>query len=98
MWGNALGQRLLEYPGLLKAMTVVPIGLERFGVLLAFCPLWNGPARTLAVALFAGFHGGILVLSEIGLFAFIGLLAWTVFLPSWFWTSSVVGWRRAGLR
>ena len=94
MWGNALGQRLLEHPGLLKAMTVVTIGLERFGVLLAFCPLWNGPTRTLAVALFAGFHGGILILSQIDLFAVIGMLAWIVFLPGWFWTFDV-GWRQA---
>ena len=94
VWGNVLGQRLLEHPGLLKAMTVLTIGLERFGVLLAFSPLWHGPARTVAVAMFATFHGGILVLSEIDLFAFIGLTAWTVFLPGWFWTS-MVGWRHA---
>lgn len=63
-------------------------------MLLAFCPLWHGPTRTLAVALFAGFHGGILILSQIDLFAVIGMLAWIVFLPGWFWTF-VAGWRQA---
>ena len=85
VWGSTWGQSLLEYPALLKAMTAATLGLERFGVLLAFCPVWHGPVRTLAVVLFAGFHGGILVLSQIHFFSLIGIVAWTVFLPSWFW-------------
>ena len=55
-------------------------------MLLAFCPLWNGPFRTAAVVLFAGFHAGILALSTLDLFAVIGIAAWTPFLPTWFWT------------
>ncbi|MCY4658905.1 MAG: hypothetical protein OXF93_03705 [Acidobacteria bacterium] len=87
-WGGAWGTALLAYPGLLQAMTAGVLGLERFGWLLAFCPVRHGPARTLAVLLFAGFHGGILVLSRIDLFAAVGIVAWTAFLPAWFWTQA----------
>ena len=87
-WSAAWGTALLDHPDLLRAMTAAVLGLERFGWLLAFCPLWHGPARTLAVVLFAGFHGGILVLSQIDFFALVGIVAWTVFLPGWFWTTA----------
>ena len=87
-WSAAWGTALLDHPDLLRAMTAAVLGLERFGWLLAFCPLWHGPARTLAVVLFAGFHGGILVLSQIDFFAVVGIVAWTVFLPGWFWTTA----------
>ena len=85
-WSAASGTALLAFPGLLQAMTAAILGLEWCGWLLAFCPVWHGPARTLAVVLFAGFHGGILVLSQIDFFAVVGIVAWTVFLPAWFWT------------
>ena len=97
MWGAPTGRHLLEYPGLLQAMTAVTINLERFGWLLAFCPVWNGPLRTAAIVLFAGFHAGILALSTIGLFAVIGIAAWTPFLPTWFWTRVAAATGRRGL-
>ncbi len=96
VWGAPAGHRLLEYPGLLQAMTAVTITLERCGVLLAFCPLWNGPLRTAAVVLFAGFHAGILVFSTIDLFAVIGIAAWIPFLPAWFWTRAAAAAGRRG--
>ncbi len=96
VWGAPAGRHLLEYPGLLQALTAAIINLERFGMLLAFCPLWNGPFRTAAVVLFAGFHAGILALSTLDLFAVIGIAAWTPFLPTWFWTRVAGAAVRAG--
>ncbi len=93
-WSAAAGTALLAFPGLLQVMTAVILGLEWCGWVLAFSPLWHGPARTLAVLLFAGFHAGILVLSQIDFFAVVGIVAWTVFLPPWFWTRVAAVGRR----
>ena len=99
-FGSEWGRALLAYPALLQAMTWISITLERWGPLLALSPLWSGPARTLAVVLFAGLHVGVLVLSTIDLFSVISLVAWTVFVPSWFWNrlGAATGWRTAGER
>ena len=93
-WSAAPGAALLAHPGVLQAMTAAVLGLEWGGWMLAFCPVWHGPARTLAVLLFAGFHGGILVLSQIDFFAVVGIVAWTVFLPAWFWRQAAAVARR----
>ena len=93
-WSAAAGTALLAWPGLLQAMTAAILALEWCGWMLAFCPVRHGPARTLAVLLFAGFHGGILVLSQIDFFAAVGIVAWTVFLPAWFWTRVAAVGRR----
>ena len=62
---------------LLQAMTWSTITLERWGPLLAWSPVWSGPARpgTLAVVLFAGLHAGVLVRSTIDLFSVISIVA-----------------------
>ena len=84
-FGSEWGRALLAYPVLLQAMTWITITLERWGPLLALSPFWSGPARTLAVVLFAGLHAGVLLLSTIDLFSVISIVAWTVFVPPWFW-------------
>ena len=65
-WASAWGQRLLESPELLNVMTRFVIGLERYGLILAFLPFFTGPARMLAVGLFVAFHIGILVWMRTG--------------------------------
>ena len=94
-FGSDWGRALLAYPALLAAMTWITITLERWGAFVALSPLWSGPARMLAVVLFAGLHAGVLVLSTIDLFSVISIVAWTVFVPSWFWTrfgAATGGW------
>ena len=90
-WASAWGQRLLEYPELLNVMTRFVIGLERYGLILAFLPFFTGPARMLAVVLFVAFHIGILVWMRTGIFPVACIVAWLVFLPTWLWEKIGVG-------
>ena len=90
-WASAWGQRLLEYPELLNVMTRFVIGLERYGLILAFLPFFTGPARMLAVVLFVAFHIGILVWMRTGIFPVACIVAWLVFLPTWLWEKLGVG-------
>ena len=66
-------------------MTRFVITLEMFGPLLLFLPICVGPARTLAVVLFGGFHLGILLGMRIGIFPIACIVAWLAVLPTWFW-------------
>ena len=84
-WGNAVGLGLVAYPELLGVLTRLVIGIESCGLVIAFSPFWTGPARALAVVLFVGFHAGILLTMKIGIFAFVCMVAWLLFLPHWFW-------------
>lgn len=87
---TALGRKLLEVPEWLPALTWLSLQFETWAVLLAFSPLATGPLRTLAVFLFAGFHlaalGGTF---SLGLFPLVMAVAWTAFLPPWFYARAL---------
>lgn len=89
-----LGYVLYEYPAVMKALTYATLGLEGFGPFLAFVPFWTGIFRLLAVLFFIGFHFGLLMTMELGLFPYIGMVAWFVFIPSWFW-DKLFAWIKA---
>ena len=84
-WIAPWGEWLLHFPELLGLMTRLVIMLEMFGPLLLFLPIRSGPARTLAVILFSGFHLGILLGMRIGIFPIACIVAWLAVLPTWFW-------------
>jgi hypothetical protein len=69
----------------LALLTHVAIWFEGLAPLLLLSPIANGPVRTLAVALFLGFHATLGVLFDIGLFPLVFAVAWLGLLPSWFW-------------
>ncbi|MFM9996701.1 MAG: HTTM domain-containing protein [Phycisphaerales bacterium] len=89
LWNDSLttpaGAALLAYPGLLRVMTWGTLALEWLGPVLALLPVWRGPARLIAVAVFVGFHIGIEVTMTVGLFSFASIAAWTVFIPRCVW-------------
>lgn len=87
-----LGRQLLRFPDWLPVLAWLALQLERWGVLLAFSPLWTSQLRTVAVVVFAAFHlVGIGATFDIGLFPVVMTVAWIPFLPGWLWES--VGWR-----
>jgi hypothetical protein len=59
--------------------------LEFLGPVLAFIPWRNGFFRTLACALFMGFHAALFATLRINLFPLVGMAAWLAFLPPAFW-------------
>lgn len=80
-WGYAL----LNYPALLPPLTLASWLLEWAGPFLLFCPIATGRIRGTIVAAFIGFHLGLAVTMELGLFPYYCICYWLVFLPSSVW-------------
>ena len=78
-------RELLNYPTLLKVSTFYVYYLEKYLWLLLFVPVYQKFFRYLTIFLFVSFHIGIIIFMEIGLFPFIGIVAWVPFLPGSFW-------------
>jgi hypothetical protein len=103
-----IGEWLLQYRGLLKALTASTILQESYGTYLAFAPgllmllvgRWRAVgtvtqwARLLTVVLFIGFHLGLASCMVLGPFPYICWAAWTPFLPSLFWDGLAARWQR----
>lgn len=82
---TGIGHWLLQYPGFLRVLTFAVIYLEWFGPFLAFFPIWTGRLRTVIVLLFIGMHLSFILFMKLGLFPYISIVGWFVFLPSGFW-------------
>ena len=85
LFATRAAARLRELPWLLPPLTLFTVWMEGLGPLLAFSPVWRGPLRSFAVLAFVGLHLGIWVLFSLGLFPWVFMVAWLVFLPAWFW-------------
>jgi len=77
---------LLNYPNLLKFSSFYVFYLEKYLWLFLFIPFYQKFFRYLTVCLFMSFHCGIIIFMDIGLFPFIGILAWVPLLPGSFWS------------
>lgn len=84
-FATPLGHELLKYPGIMKGLTYGVLYLECFGPMLAFVPFWNATFRIAAILLFWSFHAGLAVTMELGMFPYIGMIAWLPFLPGMAW-------------
>lgn len=78
-----------NFPGLMKLITAASIYLEWLGPILlifafAFGRFW-WMVRAFLVVSFIGFHFGIFLTMNIGLFTFICMAMWTLFLPGPVW-------------
>jgi hypothetical protein len=91
-----LGRLLRGIPRLHGTMTAVTVAFEAAVPALVLLPSKAGKLRAMVVFTMWGFH--VLVLGgslSLGLFPFAMVVAWSVFLPSWFWDHAV---SRAGAR
>jgi hypothetical protein len=84
-WNSEIGILLLYFPGVMKALTLSIYWFEILGPLLLITPIAIGPLRTLAVALFFLFHGGLYLAMELGIFPFVGMATVLGLLPAWAW-------------
>lgn len=89
IFATPIGIWLRNFPMMGKIITGFSIYLEMLGPLLlvfafAFGRFWWG-IRTALVLLFFGFHFGIFLTMNIGIFTFICETMWTVFLPGPLW-------------
>ena len=95
IWGDynrPLGDWLLEHPGLVRILSWITVCLELVGPLLLFIPWRTASFRLFTLAAFIVFHIGTEMTITVGLFSYIAMAAWTLFLPTAFWSASC--WNR----
>jgi hypothetical protein len=86
-WGHAEPFRtLLEQEGLLRLMSRMVFAAEVLAPVLMLSPVKTELLRTIAVGFFMSMHLGIAVLMRIGVFAYLCLVIWLLFLPAGFWS------------
>ncbi|HUG08915.1 MAG TPA: HTTM domain-containing protein [Acidimicrobiia bacterium] len=91
---TALGVALLAYPTLLAVMSRTTFLFEVVGALLVLVPGKTlATRRLLIMPVFVVFHVGIAALMGIGLFPYVMIALWLLFLPSGFWD---MVWARFG--
>jgi len=101
-FATPIGKALLPYHNLLRALTFSTLALEIAGPFAALFTFDNPRVRTLIVAAFMGFHIGLGLCIELGMFPAICISAWLAFLPGLFWdriekrTAPMWARRRAG--
>ena len=85
-YASDLGRRAAEWPlPVLQFLTAYVYRLELYGWLLAFSPFRTNLLRGLVVAAFVSFHAALVLLMNLGTFAWISMSAWLIFLPGPFW-------------
>lgn len=85
-FSTSFGEYLLRFPGLLQAGTSFTLLLEELVPFLLFLPFFRGHLKTAAVFIMVFFHLGMLgTTMHLGIFPYIGAIAWLPFLPCSFW-------------
>jgi hypothetical protein len=76
---------LLEHPTLMWALSLATVWLELLAPIVILVPMRSPKLRLLVVGSFWLLHLGIEMTMHIGLFSFISIIAWLLFLPREFW-------------
>lgn len=95
---NPFGYWLLQYPAILVLLTKATLLLEVSVPFLLLMPLGNAYLRLILFAIIVGFHLGIYLCMDVGLFSFMCIAYWLVVLPSLFWDklTAVIPWKFLG--
>ena len=84
-YGKPLGRYLLGFPTLLSWLTVATLWLELIGPVLLFIPWRTGTIRLVVMSLFVAMHVAIELSMTVGMFSYVSICGWIVFLPRGFW-------------
>ncbi len=84
-FSTAVGEYLRQFPQLLQWMTRYTYWLELLGPILVFLPFYTQRLRIALVFLMLALHLGFALNMELGLFAYISMAGWLLFLPTLFW-------------
>jgi hypothetical protein len=76
---------MLDHGDLLRLLTWATVVLEIGGPIAAFCPWFTGPVRLVVIGSFIAFHAGIEATMTVGLFSWVSMAGWLLFLPPCFW-------------
>lgn len=82
---SKLGDQLLKFPELLKILTRITWYTEIIAPLLLVIPIFNNLFRTIVVITFIGFHLGLALFMDLGLFPYTMIAAWLALIPPWVW-------------
>lgn len=95
---NPFGYWLLQYPAILVLLTKATLLLEVSVPFLLLMPLGNAYLRLILFAIMVGFHLGIYLCMDVGLFSFMCIAYWLVVLPGLFWDklTAVIPWKFLG--
>jgi hypothetical protein len=80
-----IGKLIYPFPLLMKIFSFSTLWFEALGPFLLFIPYKNHLFRNAAVFLFITLHMGFHLSLCIGLFGFIGAIAWLAFIPAQVW-------------
>jgi hypothetical protein len=84
-YGKSCRHLLLPHPWLMTFLTHFTFYLELCGWLLLLIPWKQTWFRLVTVALFVGMHFSFFLTLTLGMFAWIGMVAWVPFLPGKIW-------------
>lgn len=82
---TSFGHTMLQFPGLLKCLTFCTYWLELLGPVILVLPKIGYWMRLPTVLGFISFHVGLILTMELGLFPYVCIMGWTLFLPDYFW-------------
>ncbi|MCM2348905.1 MAG: DCC1-like thiol-disulfide oxidoreductase family protein [Bacteriovoracaceae bacterium] len=89
IFASGIGIWIRDYPFIMKFITGFSIYLEWLGPILLMLGFIFGKrwwiVRMVIVVLFMGFHFGIFATMNIGLFPFIAITMWSIFIPGPVW-------------
>jgi hypothetical protein len=84
-FSTSIGKMLTTFPILTQIMTYITLVMEILGPLFILAPvLWLRP-RFIIALLFIGFHFGLFLTMNLGLFPWVCMAAWSMVLPQTFW-------------
>jgi hypothetical protein len=84
-FGGPLGPWARQFDGLLALLSHATIVIERFGPFLLLVPFHTWILRLVLMAVFWGFHLGILILMGVGFFSPLSMVMWLPLLPRQVW-------------
>ena len=85
-FGNDLGRYVAQADTAMAIVSVLTIVLEVVGALLLFVPGRQLPRlRVILVGAFIAFHLGMAIFMNLGIFPFVMISIWLLFLPSTVW-------------
>jgi len=96
-FATSLGVKVRQYPELMRWLTLFTYWTEALGPFLAFIPIYTRRFRMLAVVLFIGMHIGFASCMRLGLFGFVSMMTWLIFIPGGFWDWLFARLRRPAL-
>ncbi len=98
IFSTPIGLMLRQYPFLQKVSTIYTIYAEWLGPVLLLIPFLFGRfwwvTRLFVVIIMMGLHAGIAATMFIGLFPYMCLFMWTIFIPGPVWDKSLTWFRK----